>query len=726
MNPTIPYSDTLATYQFGDLCVDYLLAIETGVVGLVIYPLSLAKQILPHRETLETAEVRLMPAPMNQIRAWNVEPLVQFKLQGDSQGGFAQGLTMRGSASMEGLKFERQYLEQEKGFTRVITNLVSERGYACTHNLMYREGDGALTIQTTFDNRSDKILNLEMLASFSLGGITPFSEDDAPGRFYLHRIRSSWSAEGRHECQPIENLNLEPSWSGYGVRCERFGQVGSMPVRGFFPFAAIEDRQAGVFWGTQLAWAGSWQIEIYRRDDCLSLSAGLADREFGHWVKKVNPGESFTSPAAILSCVQGDLDDLADRLTRMQQHSASQLPPVENDLPIICNEWCTSWGEPTHEHLLRMADRLKGTPVKYLVIDAGWYKSDDGSWGGAQGDWNPNPRLFPQGLAATAAAIRERGLIPGIWFEMEVCGEQSSQYDSEQDHFLMRDGIPISAGGRRFWDFRDPWVVEYLRQKVIGLLRECGFGYMKVDYNETIGIGCDGAESLGEGLREHIQEVQEFFRKIHTELPDLVIENCSSGGHRLEPSMMALASMGSFSDAHECQDIPIIAANLQRLILPRQSQIWAVLHSNDTDQRLVYSLCAGFLGRLCLSGEITQLSEPQWMLVTDAMRFYRKITPILASGHSRLFQKIGPSWRHPKGSQAVLRISENEEQALVVVHHFGEPRQLEVPLPGNGRWMIGEQFPASSNLPEIQENRLLIRPGPDFESQAIHLIYQGK
>jgi alpha-galactosidase len=222
------------------------------------------------------------------------------------------------------------------------------------------------------------------------------------------------------------------------------------------------------------------------------------------------------------------------------------------------------------------------------------------------------------------------------------------------DHFLKRDGIPILAGQRRFWDFRDPWVRDYLYEKVILFLRDTGFGYIKVDYNETIGIGVDGAESLGEGLRQHILCVQDFFRQMREEFPDLVIEVCASGGHRLEPSMMALASMASFSDAHESPEVPIIAANLQRLILPRQSQIWAVLHASDSSQRLRYSLAAGFLGRLCLSGEIDELDEEQWSLVQEIIRFYNRVTPIIKNGRSRLHQHIGLSWQHPQGAQAAL------------------------------------------------------------------------
>ena len=340
-----------------------------------------------------------------------------------------------------------------------------------------------------------------MLASFSLSGISPFAVDDAPGRLFLHRFRSYWSAEGRHERRLAEDMGLEPSWAHHGVRVERFGQVGSMPVRGFFPWAGVEDRAMGVLWGAQLAAPGSWQMEFFRRDDFLCLSGGLADREFGHWMKTVAPGEQFASPTAYVSTVQGDLDDLCARLVKMQLPAAEAAPVSESDLPVICNEWCTSWGDPRHADLVAMADRLQGSGVKYLVIDAGWYKGDAGVWHLAQGDWDANARLFPGGLAATARAIRERGLIPGIWFEMEVVGEQSPRFTQAAAHFLYRDGLPITAAGRRFWDFRDPWVIDYLSQKVIGQLRENGLGYIKVDYNETIGIGCDGAEAPGEGLR---------------------------------------------------------------------------------------------------------------------------------------------------------------------------------------------------------------------------------
>ena len=91
---------------------------------------------------------------------------------------------------------------------------------------------------------------------------------------------------------------------------------------------------------------------------------------------------------------------------------------------------------------------------------------------------------------------------------------------------------------------------------------------------------------------------------------------------------MSECSMASFSDAHECEEIPIIAANLHRAILPRQSQIWAVIRKDDSLKRIAYSIAATFLGRMCISGDVQELSEPQWKVMDDGIAFYKRIAPV--------------------------------------------------------------------------------------------------
>jgi alpha-galactosidase len=405
----------------------------------------------------------------------------------------------------------------------------------------------------------------------------------------------------------------------------------------------------------------------------------------------------------------------------MQAVAADKHPVVEHDLPIVFNEWCTTWGDPSHEKLCAIADRLKDTEVRYLVIDAGWYKSQVSDWGNGHGDWISNPELFPGGLGSIASAIRDRNLIPGLWYEMETVGSQSTSF-SLFDHLLKRDGFPITVRERRFWDLNDPWVVDFLTRNVIDLLERCEFGYLKVDYNETLGIGCDHPDSLGEGLRRQIEGQYRFFDKIRSRLPDLVIENCSAGGHRLEPSMLARTAMSSFSDAHELPEIPIIAANLHRLILPRQSQIWAVLRASDTDQRLIYSLAATFLGRMCLSGRISELNPKQWGLVNQALQLYRRAVPIIKQGHSKRFGAVGESWRHPEGWQAVVRTSADHKQVLIVLHTFASaPEWVDIPLP-KGTWKTAGEFSGATGAAVVSNGKLHVCTGGAFSGAVFLLV----
>jgi alpha-galactosidase len=99
-------------------------------------------------------------------------------------------------------------------------------------------------VTTRYRNGSTQPVTLEMLTSFSLGGLTPFAEDDAPGRLLVHRIRSSWASEGRLNSDPAERLQLEASFSRYSAACERFGQVGTMPVRQWFPSSRLPPSNA--------------------------------------------------------------------------------------------------------------------------------------------------------------------------------------------------------------------------------------------------------------------------------------------------------------------------------------------------------------------------------------------------------------------------------------------------------------------------------------------------
>jgi alpha-galactosidase len=137
---------------------------------------------------------------------------------------------------------------------------------------------------------------------------------------------------------------------------------------------------------------------------------------------------------------------------------------------------------------------------------------------------------------------------------------------------------------------------------------------------------------------------------------------------------------------------------------------------------MVYSLTAGFLGRLCISGELDGLDGNQWSVVQDAIRFYGQVAPIIKNGKSRLYQQIGNAWRHPQGAQALVRVSEAGEQALIVAHTFAAPLPTEivVPLP-KGQWQISAAFPPTDARPVISSNELKIEPSGEFEGLVLHI-----
>lgn len=690
-------------YSFGDMLARYVKDEQSGQLGLVLVPAALVSQI---REKI-----------------YNVDPLVQLKFIGDAYpGGFAHGHSMRNSGTMKALSFEEQYNIEREDSTTVVTVWRSPGSCRVEHHITGYSGYPALESFTVIRNEGEAPIAVEMVSSFSLTGLTPFAEDDAAESLVFHRILSSWSAEGRLSSSKIEELNLEPAWTPAGTRCLRFGQIGSMPVRGYYPAAFVEDIRTGVTWGVQIAHPASWQIEIGRRDHALYLSGGLADREFGHWTKTIAPGEAFQTPSAYLTVATGDVDCAAERLTVLQQRPLLHGPAVEADLPVIFNEFCTTWGAPSAAKLAAIAERLKGKGIRYLVIDCGWYKSEGTNWYNSMGDWEISRTDFPDGLEQTLEHIRKCGMIPGIWFEIEVCGEESAAFHMT-DHLLKRDGVPITAGDRRFWDFRDPFVIDYLKEKVLSFLQVHGFGYLKVDYNDNLGIGCDGAESLGEGLRQQMQAVQNFFRLIKQEMPEIVIENCSSGGHRLEPSMVGLTSMSSFSDAHECVEIPIIAANLHRVVLPRQSQIWAVLRKTDSLQRMVYSLASTMLGRMCLSGDIHELNEAQWKIVDEAIAFYKLAAPIIKEGTTKRYGPTIHSYRHPAGWQGVTRLSTDGLQLMAIVHTFDGsiPEKIELPLPATGLYEITRVFADKEIDLQVENGQLSCKLESTFSAVCVLL-----
>ena len=682
----------LNKYTLGDISLSYIT--DGGHVGMILLPADKA----------ENAD----------FLDGDIESLVQLYIRGDDlPPSFASGITLSGSQSTGMLTFSGQTAEENGDTVTIKTKLHDSRGYDVLHTVAYKNGDRAIKINVSFTNSSKNGIVLESISSFSLGRLSPYGDKNYTNDIILHRIKSWWSAEGKVESGTLSQYHLEPSWSLSGVRAEKFGQNGSMPVRHYFPFAAVEDRKAGVTWAAQLACPSSWQIEARRQREYLSLTGGLADYETGQWSKTVHSGESFDTPAAYVTVGSGGLDAVSQRL--LDLHTPVKLTE-EGTIPVVFNEFCTTWGEPDTKKISQLTDAIKGKGFDYLVIDCGWY--GDGAWWNLVGDWEVSKKKFPNGIKEAADIISSAGMKPGLWFEAENC-TCASNISKKRELVLKRNGHDIISG-RMFLNMALPEVKAYLKEKVIDMLRENGFKYVKIDYNDSIGLGCDDADGLGEGLRKNMLASQDFFKALREEIPDLAIENCSSGGHRLEPSMMELCDFASFSDAHECVHIPIIAAALHRVIQPSKSQIWAVLHGSDSLKRTNYSVANTLLGVMCVSGDVYSLSPEQWSIVEHGIALHKKASSVIRNGTSYFYGSMGESYSNPTGWQAVVRYDEGTNATLAVIHTFGGEIPKCVSLPVNNG-MISDVLCSEGNTVVLENGRLNVELKENFEAAAIFI-----
>lgn len=687
-------------YLLGENIVQYIIHDKNHVV------LSIVPKVMEN-EIQKPWELEKMPFNPRARYLRTVIPgnLAYCLLKGENQS--SPGYTMKSSSRMS-LKEHEMYKDADG--VRIVTVMAYENGCEIEHTITYKNGHEGFICNTAFINKSTGPVELDMLSSFALDNLSPFQTDDAPNKYKFHRFYGGWSLEGKHVCHTIEELALEKSWAGFNGNNEKFGSLGSYPVKRYFPTAVFEDSEKGVMWAVQIAHNATWQMELTRTGDTLSLTGGLGDRDFCGWRKQIMPGERFDAPTAYIAAVRGDIEDACHAVTDMQKIAWEKYG--EAGFPVTFNEYCATWGRPTQQKMLNFCDCLKDLGVKYIVIDAGWCKQ--GCEQDSNGEWNIDKNIFPD-MKEMNRIIRSKGMIPGVWFEFEVTTKGSVMFEPEFDYMhLTKEGKVLKSNGwRSYWDFRREDVREYLYEKVIKMLKDNDFGYIKVDYNANIGIGVDGDISGAEGLRQHLECVRNFFVRMKEEIPDLIIENCASGGHRLEPSMIGASAVSSFSDCHEGNEIPYIAANLHRLMLPAQALIWVVLHDDDDVNRLCYSLAAGFLGRICLSGDITSFSDEQKKLLADALSFYAKTERIIKDGKTKIYGNRGKNTRYPTGTQVVVR--KTDKEMLVVCHAFenaSEGFEIEI-----GNAQITDKF--GTNCISLSNDKLVIKNTGDFTAGAV-------
>ena len=284
------------------------------------------------------------------------------------------------------------------------------------------------------------------------------------------------------------------------------------------------------------------------------------------WHRYLKPGEIFTAvPAAVAVVPDGDLP-VFDRACRAmtQYRRVMRRPHCDHEnLPVIFNDYMNClFADPTTEKEIPLIQAAKEAGCEYYCIDAGWY--DDGKWWSKIGVWQPaQSRFGDTGIVGLLDLIRDAGMVPGLWLELEAMGVDCPLVKEwPQECFYRAHGRPAVARGRLLLDYRHPTVRAHADEVIDRLVGTWGVGYIKMDFNNEQGLGTEvDAVSLGDGLLQAQRAYLDWLRAVFDRYPDLVIENCGSGGMRMDYAMLEQHPVQSISDEEDYRNMAVIAAN---------------------------------------------------------------------------------------------------------------------------------------------------------------------
>ncbi|KAK1179002.1 alpha-galactosidase [Streptomyces sp. NBS 14/10] len=603
-----------------------------------------------------------------------------------------------------------QDMRGSQGWHRLTFDLHDpDTGLTAEVRLSSPDGLPVLRGEVRLSNEGSAPLTVQAVTSLTLGGLP------SPDALDVHLARNDWLAECRWASEPLRTRIVDLSRDAHqhdSRAALALHSRGGWPSDGHLPMGALTDRTTGDAWVWQIESPTGWRWETGERaHGTYAALHGPTDAEH-QWREHLAPGESFTTvPAALALTRGGGLDTALAHLTAYRR--ATRRPhPDHTTLPVVFNDYMnTLMGDPTTERLLPLIDAAAEAGAEYFCIDSGWYDDDAQGWWDSVGAWQPSARRFPGGgIQAVLDHIRSRGMVPGLWLEPEVVGVRSPvATELPHDAFFQRDGVRLVEHGRHHLDLRHPAARAHLDKTIDRIVGEWGVGYLKLDYNISIAPGTDWHPETGEtgrrtapgaGLLAHARAYQDWLAAALDRHPGLVIENCASGGMRMDWSSVALTQLQSTSDQQDPLRYPPIAASAPTAVPPEQGAVWAYPQPEFTDDEIDFALAGALLGRVHLSGHLDRMSPRQLARVQWAVATYRRLRGDLVTGVP--FWPLGlPGW---DDAWVALGVRSGETAYVTVWRREGGPAECTLPLGYlAGRWTEAELLhPAAASGAEAR------------------------
>ncbi|MEI6048459.1 MAG: alpha-galactosidase [Bacteroidota bacterium] len=419
------------------------------------------------------------------------------------------------------------------------------------------EPDSEVSVYTYSDNRSGLVVKcivtcfidfqaVEWVLKFSnvSGKNTPLIEKAAvinysfvseqKGTYILHHARGS-NAE-RSDFQPVD----EKMQVGKTIYMTPSG--GRSSDNTAFPFFNIETPgQQGIM--VAVGWTGKWYADVLLTDEIsVSLKSGMENMKMSLY-----PQEEIRTPKISLLFWKG-----ADRMIGHNQFRQFILAHHSRKINGCFAEYPLSgsfdYGDPapcgeynclTEEFAIALVKRYLRFRIlpEVFWLDAGWYTGcgwdkEKGEWWQNVGNWTVDKERFPNGLKPIADAIHETGAKFMVWFEPERV-QPLTEIDREHPEWL----IKLPGNDNYLFNLGNKEALAWMTGHISGIIKKEGIDYYRQDFNfDPMPYWIANDKSGRSGISEirHIEGLYAFWDSLLVRFPKLLIDNCASGGRRID------------------------------------------------------------------------------------------------------------------------------------------------------------------------------------------------
>ena len=409
----------------------------------------------------------------------------------------------------------------------------------------------------------------------------------------------------------------------------------------------------------QFAWSGNWQVELFN-DYEEARRAPRAARMYARVgmagpapLRVLEPGESARTPEVHVGFFFGDLDTCVQALHTHERRSVILPQPAGKEHRVEVNHTgYTRNAQITESQLLEEIDVAADVGVELFMLDAGWFGEVSERWSEAVGDWNRECPLLPSGLRAAFDYAHSKGLLVGLWVEVERMGVSSHLLRDHPDWAMQKRGETILN-----LDLSRPELARYLEETIAGLIEKYDLDCYRIDYNISTG---EGGEAERGGYTENVlwryyEAFYGIFERIHERFPDILLENCSSGGGRTDLGIMSRFHYTQVTDRWSPGPQLKIMNGMSIALAPELCEpLLGAISDGVSD--IDFMLRIGLFGHFTVSGIFPTMGEQQavarerWVHAIDLYKTF--VRPMLST--CRMFHHTPIQRQTEEGDWVVL------------------------------------------------------------------------